>query len=56
MEELAPDGHVLVEGEIWLAEASEPVAAGARLRVVGHEDYVLRVAPVEQVRPPQSAV
>ena len=56
METLALEGHVLVDGEIWLAEASEPVAAGARLRVVGHEDYLLRVAPIEQIRPPQSAV
>ncbi|MGH9520789.1 MAG: NfeD family protein, partial [Terriglobales bacterium] len=45
MEALQPEGHVLVEGEIWLAVASEPVAAGARLRVVGHERYELRVEP-----------
>ncbi len=54
MEALAPGGHVLVDGEIWLAEAIEPVAAGAKLRVVGHDDYLLRVAPIEQMRPPQS--
>jgi len=55
MEALAPEGHVLVEGEIWNAVASEPVPAGARLRVVGHEQYLLRVAPLEQSRPPQTA-
>lgn len=43
MEALNPEGHVLVEGEIWRAAASEPVAAGARLRVVGHDQYLLRV-------------
>jgi membrane-bound serine protease (ClpP class) len=45
MEPMAPEGHVLVEGEIWNAVASEPVATGAVLRVVGHEAYLLRVEP-----------
>jgi len=50
MEALAPQGHVLVEGEIWQAEAKAPVAAGTKLRVVGHEQLLLRVEPeVEQV-------
>jgi membrane-bound serine protease (ClpP class) len=48
MEPLAPEGHVLVEGEIWRALASEPVAAGAPLRVVGHDQYLLRVEPADQ--------
>lgn len=51
MEPLEPEGHVLVEGEIWDAVASESVPAGTRLRVVGHEQYLLRVAPLE---PPKS--
>jgi membrane-bound serine protease (ClpP class) len=51
MEPLAPEGHVLVEGEIWSAVASEPVAAGVLLRVVGHEQYLLRVMPAESNRP-----
>ena len=45
MEALQPEGHVLVEGEIWRAVASEPVARGTRLRVVGHERFLLRVEP-----------
>ena len=45
MEPLTPEGHVLVEGEIWTAVASEPVAAGAQLLVSGHEQYVLHVTP-----------
>ena len=49
MEELTPAGHVLVEGEIWQAVASEPVAKGAALRVVGHDAYLLRVEPVAGV-------
>jgi membrane-bound serine protease (ClpP class) len=47
MEPLALEGHVLVEGEIWLAVASEPVEKGARLHVVGHEQNMLRVEPAE---------
>jgi membrane-bound serine protease (ClpP class) len=49
MEPLAPEGHVLVEGEIWRAVASEPIAAGAALRVVGHDQYLLRVEPADRV-------
>jgi membrane-bound serine protease (ClpP class) len=46
MEALAPQGHVLVEGEIWLAVASAPVAKGAALRVTGHNQMLLQVEPV----------
>jgi membrane-bound serine protease (ClpP class) len=53
MEALAPEGHVLVEGEIWKAVASEPVVAGTKLRVVGHDRYLLRVAPIDTA-PPQT--
>ena len=55
MEPLSPEGHVLVEGEIWRAVASEPVPAGAKLRVTGHEQYLLRVAPVESAATPRTA-
>ncbi len=55
MEMLDPEGHVLVEGEIWRAVASEPVQKGATLRVVGHEQYLLHVAPVDAPRLPGTA-
>ena len=56
MEPLTPEGHVLVEGEIWLAVASQPVEKGARLLVVGHAQNLLRVAPAETPHAPaQSA-
>jgi membrane-bound serine protease (ClpP class) len=45
MEPLAPSGHVLVEGEIWDAVATEPAPKGADLRVVGHKEMLLRVEP-----------
>jgi membrane-bound serine protease (ClpP class) len=56
MEPLTPEGHVLVEGEIWRAVASEPVAAESPLRVVGREQYLLHVTPAEPQRPPESQV
>jgi membrane-bound serine protease (ClpP class) len=46
MEPLAPEGHVLVEGEIWRAVSSQPLPAGAALRVIGHQQMLLRVEPV----------
>jgi membrane-bound ClpP family serine protease len=39
---------VLVEGEIWQAVANAPVAAGTRLRVVGHDQMLLQVEPEGQ--------
>jgi membrane-bound serine protease (ClpP class) len=53
MEALTPEGHVLVNGEIWRAVASEAVAAGTPLQVIGHEQYLLKVTPVEP--PPAGA-
>jgi len=55
MEPLSPEGHVLVEGEIWRAVASEPVPKGTKLRVVGHEEFLLRVAPAGSAATPRTA-
>jgi membrane-bound serine protease (ClpP class) len=55
MEPLNPEGHVLVEGEIWRAIAAEPVERGTPLRVVGHDQYLLRVAPVDTAHAPTAA-
>lgn len=46
MEPMAPEGHILVEGEIWLAVASQPIPAGAVLLVTGHDQMLLRVEPL----------
>ncbi len=54
MEALTPQGHVVVEGEIWEAVSSEPVAAGAALRVVGLDQYLLRVEPVDLPNAPHA--
>jgi membrane-bound serine protease (ClpP class) len=54
MEPLAPEGHVLVEGEIWRAVAGDPVPKGANLRVVSHEQMLLHVAPDSPSRPPET--
>jgi membrane-bound serine protease (ClpP class) len=48
MEAIAPQGHVLVEGEIWQAVASAPVAKGAALRVTGHDQLLLQVEPAKE--------
>jgi membrane-bound serine protease (ClpP class) len=45
METLNPTGHILVDGEIWLATSSEPIPAGARVRVLSNEQNTLRVVP-----------
>jgi membrane-bound serine protease (ClpP class) len=50
MEPLAPatTGHVLVEGEIWRATASQPIEKGAQLRVVSHDQMLLHVEPASE--------
>jgi membrane-bound serine protease (ClpP class) len=49
MEPLTPQGHVLVDGEIWQATADQALPAGAALRVTGHHDFLLQVTAVEPV-------
>ena len=44
MEPLAPEGHVLVEGEIWRAVADDPMPKGANLRVLSHQQMLLYVS------------
>ena len=45
MSALQPTGSVLVQGEIWRAVASQPVAKGGRIRVVGLKELTLAVEP-----------
>jgi len=46
-ERLAPGGKVFVHGELWNAEASEPIEAGVKVCVVGMDHLVLKVEPIE---------
>ncbi|MBW2331042.1 MAG: nodulation protein NfeD [Deltaproteobacteria bacterium] len=46
-ERLAPGGKIFVHGELWNAEAPEPIEAGAKVRVVGVDRLVLRVEKVK---------
>jgi membrane-bound serine protease (ClpP class) len=46
-----PEGHVLVEGEIWRAVSAEPIEKGARVRVVSHDHFLLKVVPAETQTP-----
>jgi len=55
MEPLTPEGHVLVEGEIWRAVSGDPTPKGANLRVVSHEQMLLRVAQDSGSRDKESA-
>jgi membrane-bound serine protease (ClpP class) len=53
MEPLAPEGHVLVEGEIWRAVAADPVPKGAALHVVGRSERLLHVVADHELDAPQ---
>ncbi|MCK4388937.1 MAG: nodulation protein NfeD [Desulfobacterales bacterium] len=46
-ETLAPGGKVFVHGELWNAEAAEPIETGAKIRVVGMDHLVLKVEEVK---------
>ena len=46
-----PEGHVLVEGEIWRAVAAQPLPSGASVRVVGLDHSLLRVEPAAPPTP-----
>src|SRR6185295_2588886 len=42
---IAPRGKVFVHGELWEAEAAEPVAAGEEVEIVGVSHLLLTVRP-----------
>ena len=42
---IAPDGLVFVQGALWQASASSPIAAGSAVRVVARKGLHLEVAP-----------
>jgi membrane-bound serine protease (ClpP class) len=50
-QELAPRGQIIVHGELWLAEADSPVAAGESVRVRAVDGLKLRVERVQQSVP-----
>lgn len=54
MEPLTPEGHVLVEGEIWRAVSDGPVQQGAGVRVISHEQQLLRVSPESPAGSPEA--
>ena len=47
IEDLSPDGRIMVRGENWRARSDVPVARGTRVRVQGVADLLLRVEPFE---------
>lgn len=42
------EGSVQVAGELWTARSKKPITAGARVRVVGREGFILEVEPIIQ--------
>ena len=46
--DLAPAGHVRVQGELWEARAATSVAVGDTVRVLEREGLVLFVEPVDE--------
>ena len=45
LEDLSTQGQVMVRGEYWNAVAPETIPRGARVRVSGIRDLLLRVEP-----------
>jgi membrane-bound serine protease (ClpP class) len=54
MEDLNPTGHILVDGEIWLAKADEFIPKGSRVRVLLSEQNILHVSPFESKPTPDT--
>ena len=46
LDDLSPDGRVLVHGENWQARAAENVVRGTRVRITGITNLLLRVEPI----------
>jgi len=45
---ISPTGYVRVNGELWRASSSSPIAAGEEIAVAGREGMTLLVSPVEK--------
>lgn len=41
------EGSVQVSGELWTAHSSEPIPAGASVRVVGRDGFILQVEQIQ---------
>jgi membrane-bound serine protease (ClpP class) len=50
-EPTAPDGKILIHGELWKATSKQPIAEGARVRVTKLENLVLEVEPADDSNP-----
>lgn len=45
--EIHDEGSVQVAGELWSARSLNPIAAGARVRVIGREGFILEVEAIQ---------
>ncbi|GIX47183.1 MAG: hypothetical protein KatS3mg131_1394 [Candidatus Tectimicrobiota bacterium] len=48
VEDLRPEGRVRYRHQLWYARATTPVAAGEKVRIVGHRGLWLQVAKLEE--------
>ncbi|MGB6134784.1 MAG: nodulation protein NfeD [Acidobacteriaceae bacterium] len=49
-QEIAPEGQILVHGELWLARAAAPVGSGERVRVRAVDGLTLLVEPLRSAQ------
>jgi len=49
-QEIAPEGQILVHGELWLARAAAPVGSGERVRVRAVDGLTLLVEPLKSAQ------
>jgi membrane-bound serine protease (ClpP class) len=54
MEILNPTGHILVDGEIWLATAAVTIPAGTKVRILLNEHNTLHVVPIDIKSAPEA--
>ena len=40
------EGSVQAGGELWSARSEQPIAVGARVRIIGREGFILKVEPI----------
>ena len=49
--DIAPEGSVYLDGEMWTARSEQPIPAGTRVRVLSREGLILEVEPWHEENP-----
>ena len=45
--DLSPEGKILIDGEYWNAQADQPISAGQKVEIIGAKDLKLKVRSLE---------